>query len=320
MKNKPLVSIVIAFYVDIPRFYLDLKKFSLQTYKNYEILVVTDDKKLQIQEKNVRVLWTKLKRTGPAEKRDFALKKAKGTICAFIDDDAYPEKHWLKNAVSLFNNHDIAAVGGPGITPKEDGYREQITGLVYESYFCSGLAQYRFRKMRQRYVSDYPAYNLLVKKSILLDVGGYGNHFYGGEDTFLCLKIVKAGYKILYSPKVLVYHHRRPLLLPYLRQIANIGKHRGYFAKKYPETSRSLWYMLPSILGACFLGGIFLGILSGHWYFVLLYILLGFVPAFISINSKNLVVKAIGGGSILLTHIVYGFEFILGFATNKLER
>ena len=243
----PKISIVIPLYVICDRFFTDLKKFQRLNYSNYEILVVCD-KKVDIKEPKVKVLLTGKKVTGPAEKRDLALFKAGGEICAFIDDDAYPDPNWLMSAVNIFKNPKIAAVGGPGITPKEDLYPAQLTGLVYSSFFCGGFARHRFIQEKARFTTDFPAYNLIVKTSVLRKVGGYGSSFYGGEDTFLCLKIVKAGWKIFYSPKVVVYHHRRPLFGPYLAQIHNVGIHRGYFAKRFPETSRRISYFLPSLL------------------------------------------------------------------------
>ena len=35
----------------------------------------------------------------PSEKRNFALKEARGTYIAFLDSDAYPRKDWLTNAL-----------------------------------------------------------------------------------------------------------------------------------------------------------------------------------------------------------------------------
>lgn len=122
----PKVSIIIPFYVDTKRFYNDLKKFNKLNYKNYEIIIVSD-KNININNFKTRVLITGKLVTGPAEKRDIAIQYAKGEICAFIDDDAYPDKNWLKTAVVHFQHPEIVAVGGPGITPKEDGYWEQLT-------------------------------------------------------------------------------------------------------------------------------------------------------------------------------------------------
>ncbi|MFQ6136538.1 MAG: glycosyltransferase [Candidatus Hydrothermarchaeales archaeon] len=48
------------------------------------------------------------------------IENSAGELLAFIDSDAYPRKDWLKNAVKYFSNPEIAAVGGPGLTPEED--------------------------------------------------------------------------------------------------------------------------------------------------------------------------------------------------------
>jgi len=318
MKNT-FVTIIIPYYVSTPRFFRDLRKFRKLKHKEYEILVVSD-KKIVINEPEVRVVLTGLKRSGPAEKRDIAIKKAKGEICAFIDDDAYPHPHWLSVAIPLFKDKGVVAVGGPGITPKEDKYWEQITGDVYGSILCGGFARHRFVPAKSRLVYDYPAYNLLVKTVALKKIGGYGNHFYGGEDTFLCMKLNKIG-KIVYHPKVLVYHHRRALFRPYLKQISNIGLHRGYFARVYKDTSSSFWYFLPTIL-AC---GFFSGLLASIFFpqIRLLYIsllMLSICAGALSVSKRPLHVRILASIGIILTHITYGLYFIRGYFTNHLER
>src|SRR3989344_8647399 len=109
--SKPLVSIIIPLYVTIDRFFADFKKFDYLDYDNFEVIVVSDKKvKLPKLSKSSRLLLTHKNATGPAEKRDLAIKKAKGEICAFIDDDAYPDQEWLKNAVGEFKNSKISAV------------------------------------------------------------------------------------------------------------------------------------------------------------------------------------------------------------------
>jgi GT2 family glycosyltransferase len=321
MKKYPKISIIIPLYVIVPRFFDDLKKFSKLDYPDFEILVVCD-KKVNLGVKKVRLVLTGRERTGPAEKRDIALKLAEGEICAFIDDDAYPHPMWLKNALKNFQDKRIAAVGGPGVTPVEDSYWERLTGHVYSSFFCGGLAQYRFVKGSPRFVEDYPAYNLLIRTKILKKVGGYGSSFYGGEDTFLCLKLIKEGYQIFYDPEVVVFHHRRPLYTSYLQQIGNVGRHRGYFARVFPQTSFRILYFFPSFvtfgLILFFLMSIFLvdfwkiGLASLTLIFVLIYAT--------SMRQAGVLGAAHVAIAILLTHITYGVEFVKGFFTPKIER
>lgn len=315
MNKLPKISIVIPLYVICDRFFEDLEKFRDLDYPDYEILIICD-RKVDINVPNAKLILTGIKNTGPAEKRDIALTNAKGEILAFIDDDAYPDRKWLFNAVAHFKDKSIAAVGGPGITPPEDSYWPQLTGLVYSSFFCGGFARHRFIKEKARFIEDYPAYNLLVRKAVLKAVGGYGSNFYGGEDTFLCLKIIEKGLKIFYDPEVLIYHHRRPLFMPYLKQIFNVGVHRGYFAKAFPRTSRRISYFMPSILSI----GFVFSLIFIRPVFMVLFVSFLLIGALSVVEQTNFVNAIIVGFAIILTHLSYGAGFIKGLFTKNLTR
>ena len=327
MKNKyPMVTIIIPLYVIGDRFFEDFKKFQKLDYPRFEIIVVCDKKVdlPKLKKIPVTLLLTGLKQSGPAEKRDLALKKAKGEICAFIDDDAYPDPDWLKQAVGWMDAERIVAVGGPGVTPPEDTYWQKIGGNIIESFLCSGGIQYRFYPGKFIFfIEDYPAYNLLVNTKVLKKVGGYGSTFYGGEDTLLCLKLIKYG-KILYDPNVIVYHHRREFPKALMRQIGGVGIHRGYFFKKYPETSRVFIYLLPTILLAGFIVSIFLSLLMPSIFLfpfsllLLIFVLIGtFSVKSHHVSFINSFIASIG---IIIIHMTYGYTFVKGTLTKNLKR
>ncbi|HUD20156.1 MAG TPA: glycosyltransferase [Patescibacteria group bacterium] len=325
LSKKPLVSIVIPAYIVSARFSEDLRKFDLLTYPNYEILVICD-KKIQLPKvKNIRLIVTKAGHTtGPAEKRDIALRHAKGEICAYIDDDAYPDPTWLTQAIELFRTYPvIVALGGPGVTPPEDPYLAQISGIVYESDLTSGKLKFRFTNAHQKrqYMTDWPAYNLFIKTNVLKSVGGWESTFYGGEDTFVCLKLLKYG-KMLYDPDVVVYHHRRPLFSQYLRQISNVGVHRGYFFKRYPETSRSLFYCLPLLLTIGFWLLVMMSIISlpARLIFGLVFLIF-YSMAYGSVSGKtNVFGSLLASLGVILTHMAYGWGFLNGLLTDHMVR
>ena len=107
------------------------------SYPNFEILVFPDSY-FDFDNPKVRIIPTG--EIGPAEKRDLAIKHAKGEVLAFLDDDAYPDKHWLDYAAKYFNNDNngIAAVCGPAVTPKSDGLMQQLSGEIYSSSIACG--------------------------------------------------------------------------------------------------------------------------------------------------------------------------------------
>ncbi|MCG2685994.1 glycosyltransferase, partial [Candidatus Parcubacteria bacterium] len=91
-------------------------------YPDFEILVFPT-KDFTYDHPKVRVIARPDLAFKPAERRDLALEHTGGEILAFIDDDAYPPKGWLRNAVKHFEDERVAAVGGPGVTPPGDSIR-----------------------------------------------------------------------------------------------------------------------------------------------------------------------------------------------------
>src|SRR3990167_9704170 len=102
---NPYISIVII--CEAWNHFLEesLPYYSKLDYPNFEVLVFTTDKvalsreAVQKNYHNIKFIAEPSTKNKPAEKRDLALKYAKGEIFAFIDDDAFPDKNWLKNAV-----------------------------------------------------------------------------------------------------------------------------------------------------------------------------------------------------------------------------
>lgn len=313
---------------------------------DFEILILPDEpinrgysQFLSSAAKGMGAIPVKIIPTGnvnPAKKRDLASKYAAGEIIAFIDDDAYPEKNWLKNALENFKDLNVAAVGGPAVTPFEDTLEQKISGAVYASALVTP-SNISFRYIqnplrRKKEVDDIPSCNFLVRKSIMDELGGFNTDFWPGEDTKLCRDIIKLGKKIIYDPAVLVYHHRRKIFPDHFKQIANYALHRGYFVKRYPENSLRLPYFVPSIFLVFILGGAVLALLNSalralYFSVLALYLLLVFISCIfnrLNITSgmnlcrKGLLISSVFIG-IILTHLCYGFYFVKGLFANKLK-
>jgi GT2 family glycosyltransferase len=289
-------------------------------YPDYEIIVLPDEKEGE-EYTGVRVIPTGP--IGPAQKRDLGMEHASAAILAFLDDDTFPSEGWLKEGVKHFlQDENIAAVGGPAVTPSGDNLLQQASGLVYSSPLASGSNTYRYLPRSTRVVEDYPSCNFLARKAIMEEIGGFGSEFWPGEDTKLCLRIVKdLGKMIIYDPKVLIYHHRRPLYRKHLQQVASYALHRGYFAKRFPETSRKISYFLPSL----FVMGLFFGWLLGfvHPFFFRLYlgIILVYFICVVSIGLRHKRPKLafLVSSGIFATNFFYGIFFLKGLVARKLK-
>jgi len=259
---------------------------------------------------------------GPAEKRNRGMEEAGGEILAFLDDDTYPSKDWLKNSLGHFEKEDIAAVGGPAVTPESDDLRQKASGAVFSSFLGGGTCRCRYTPAEERLVDDFPSCNFIVRKSIMEELGGFKTKFWPGEDTVVCLDITKKlGKKIVYDPSVLIYHHRRRLFLPHLKQVTNYALHRGYFAKRFPQTSLRFSYFLPSLLALGLLFGWTLGFINPFFYSLwaiclVIYLSLALLTGLKHLSPKKAFLVFIG---IVLTHLSYGIWFIKGLFSRKLQ-
>lgn len=321
--KNPLFSIIICLYIPNKRFYFDLNKYSNLKYKNFEIILVTEKNyKLENINFQVKVVKSAKEKISLGEKRDLGFRIARGSICAFIDDDAYPDPLWLSNALKIFNSDSkIGAVGGPNMTPKEDGFWEKIGGFIYESYLTSGEAQYRFLPRYRRTVAELQGVNLIIRKDILQKLDGFKSKLQSGDDSKVSSNIRELGYKIVYDPNVKVYHHRRSFPLGHLKQIKNMGTHRGFFVKAYPKTLSPI-YFLPSILTLGFFIGLILiiffeGYIQSFFRLLLFFFLLGFIS---TIKRSGIIKSIFVSLGIMLTHLTYGIFFTRGFLLKSIER
>lgn len=298
-----------------------------QTFQNFEIIVVVDKESPEsFPRTRIVASWPK---QGPADKRDIGAETALGDILAFLDDDSYPDENWLRNATQILKeSNQFAGVCGPTLTPPNNNVYQEASGYVWSSWLGSGGAgTYRCQLSSRRGVDDYPAVNFLVKKKDFFKVGGFDSYFWPGEDTKLCFDLVyKLGKKIIYDPSILVYHHRRPVFIAHLRQVSRYAIHRGHFARILPKTSFRIGYFMPSFFVLGLVVGfllwwtnllsklVYLGVI-GVYLFALLV-----TAAEIYLKEKKCKLALLVIPSIFVTHVVYGFLFVKGFLSPRLNR
>ena len=308
MKTNIIFSVIIPVRVETEYLKETLQYLSQQTFKDFEIIVITD--KIS-------------KSANPAQKRNLGAKIAKGEFLAFLDDDSYPDKNWLKNAqIQLAKNQPLAAVCGPCLTPPQDNLYQQASGLVWSSFLGSGGAgSYRNNISSARFVDDFPSVNLIVRKKDFAAIKGFDTHHWPGEDTILCLNLVyKLKKQIYYHPSIIVYHHRRPVISAHLKQITRYALHRGNFARIFPKTSLTLGYIIPSLF-VLYLALLPFLILYNILFVLplILYLLLIFISFGLFMRKNNFTTSFLAAITIICTHIYYGFLFIIGFFTPNLD-
>src|SRR2546429_792243 len=122
----PRVSVVVCSYNGARTIRDCLEGLQRLEYPDCEVIVVddgsTDNTAAIAREYDCRVIRTK--NAGLSSARNTGWQAAAGEFVAYIDDDAYPNPHWLKYLVAGFQkaiNARHAAIGGPNIPPPDDG-------------------------------------------------------------------------------------------------------------------------------------------------------------------------------------------------------
>lgn len=252
----------------------------------------------------------------PSAKRNLGFRAAKGEIIALVDSDAYPRADWLENALAYFKDEGVGAVGGPNLTPTNDSRLQKLGGELLASWLVAGPHSVKYRVGRPHACADMPSCNLVLRKGLLERIGGFDETMLTGEDAKACHQINSLGRKVLYAPEVIVYHHRRALFIPHLRQMLNYGRDRGILVRTGNSAGYHLVSFAPSGLMVYSLACLPLAFLWGPhpvlWPLGLyLATMAGWALAKNPLNSPYLF---LGG---VLTHFAFGIGFIKGFLQPK---
>lgn len=142
--------------------------------------------------------------------RNIAFEIAKGDLVAFTDADCVVDTNWLKNAVKYFDDEKVVCVGGPNLTPPEEGSFSKAVGFVFgQRIFAAGSIHARNLKEIKE-VRSIPGCNAIYRKNGLDLVMPIDESLLTCDDTELNQRLLDKGFKLLNTPDVFVWHYRRP--------------------------------------------------------------------------------------------------------------
>ena len=182
----------------------------------------------------------------------FSQKKVKQyNILCFLDDDAELPRNYLKKVKAFFKKYpEIDVLGGPQLTPKSDPFFAKVSGYIMESYFGSSNMSNRYKKGKftlnaQEY--HITSANLIIKKSVFSKTQGFDTTIWPGEDPELICRLKRLGFKIAYSPEIIVYHKRRASFFEFFKQFFNYGRNHVNYKKRILKERISLLHWMPAL-------------------------------------------------------------------------
>jgi glycosyltransferase involved in cell wall biosynthesis len=202
----PRVSIVLPIYNSAKEVPAILTELSRQSFADREIILVDDGstdetwssaKALSTGQTNVFFLRTDHR--GPAHARNVGLQHSRGEIIFFSETDCVYDPEYLQKAVYALDSHaDASAVcltGAPLVT------RRTLATLCIEIE----------NKVQHRLLSQgriEPFYAWVYRRKVLLDLGGFDDRLFQGEDRDLFRRLKNARYGVALVPGVNWQHVR----------------------------------------------------------------------------------------------------------------
>jgi cellulose synthase/poly-beta-1,6-N-acetylglucosamine synthase-like glycosyltransferase len=286
----PKVSIIVASYNNQETIRQCLESILALDYPagSFEIIVMdgcSKDETVELAQKYpVKVISIRL--NCPAA-YNYAMKIVSNPILGFIDSDAKVEQNWLRLLVPHLKEPQVAGVSGSIDTwNKDNPWAKSIGYEIRNRYSRIG-----------KYTGRIATMNLLLKKTVIEEAGGWDENLPSQYDTDLGFRVSSRGYRIAYEPKAVCYHFNRPTLRKYYRQQLQYGKNtlrlyfkHGHLAKgdEITDFGMNVQPILLLTLFVSFLIGLF-PVLRPLWFLsgiILAFMLVYFVYSAAKIAAK----------------------------------
>jgi glycosyltransferase involved in cell wall biosynthesis len=204
MTEKYLVSVLMSTFNNQNTIGSAIESIINQTYQNIELLIMDDcssDETYEIisnysaKHKNIKIFQNNIN-VGLTRSLNILIEKANGEFIARQDADDISIRERIDNQVNYI------------ISNKLDFCTSRALNME------SGKAFQRFtyyfpRKLIFKYKNPFIHGTLVIKKSVIDNIGGYDEQFYYAQDYKLFHDLIKSGYKFKNLKKILYHSNTR---------------------------------------------------------------------------------------------------------------
>ena len=312
-----LFSIIIPLYNRPQEIKELLETLTLQTYTQFEVLVIEDGSVNDAEEivksfaGKLDVRYYKKQNEGQGFTRNYGFKLAKGDYFVIFDSDCLIPENYLQIVNDHLQTNWLDAYGGPddahpSFTPVQKAISYSMT-----SPFTTGGIRGNKKGIGQFHPRSF---NMGVSRKVWEMVGGF-IITRSAEDLEYSIRIHSAGFRIGLIPDAKVYHKRRTNFLQFYKQIHFFGRARINLYTFFPKELK-LVHFFPAVftLGVLFtlIANIFWGWVAKTCdILVAIWIMLIFFHALV--KNKSLKVAFLSVIAAFIQLIAYGLGFMQDF-------
>ena len=250
-----------------------------------------------------------------SEARNIGIEKIDTDIIYFLDDDAFIESDNITILRNKFEKYSmVGVIGGPNITPPNSSRFQNISGIMLSTYLMTYKMSNRYNaKGTDRITDDKELIlcNLAIKKELFIKYNvKFNNLLHYNEENLVLEQLSKQNVKMLFSPELKVYHHRRENMKSFLLQIYNSGKGRGIMSIIMPSSIQP-YFFFPSMF-VMYIILLLFGKMS--WVFFNIYLIItiyNIINVYVQYKLRLLDIVLMFVIS-TFSHIYYGIGFIDG--------
>jgi O-antigen biosynthesis protein len=237
--------------------------FAKTSYRNFETVIIDNSKgdaisslvkKFQSSATPIRYIDHRYQPFNYSVINNLAARQCESPILLFLNDDtSVIAEDWLTSMVELVERPEVGVVGAKLLYPDR---KIQHAGVVMGLYDNCGhafkaldgdVSHYFDFSDVIRNVSAVTGACLMTKRGIFWEVGGFDEVDFAVafNDIDLCLKIGSLGYRVLYTPHALLYHHEAfsktsKDLIPHPREVERMREKWTGVIEKDPFYSPNL--------------------------------------------------------------------------------
>lgn len=192
-----------------------LRALSLQRLRQFDVVVVGAESNVEAHgapaDLAAGVTYAQCVERSISLSRNIGIALAKAEIIAFIDDDAAPEPDWLERLLPAFDDPKVGAVGG--FVRGRNGVDFQWRGALVDRYGGHRALTREERRAPEKtaeageFFISTVGVNCAVRRAAIEEIGGFDENFhYFLDESDVCIRLSKRGWRIVFAPDAEVHH------------------------------------------------------------------------------------------------------------------